>query len=252
MRIAVNLATRPYADLGPAIRRLRIGIAALIAICLGLAIGLHLVHNKAEEARTREHALDGQLAQLASERQSYLVLMQQPENAQLLSEATMLNQLIDEKAFSWTLAMENLETLLPSGVQVTTIEPIRDKDGHITLHLRVVGPQDRSLMLVRNLEHSRRFVEPRIVGESAEEAGNAASQRLEPVSLSNRFDFDILADYTPPTLEERRTVKAAAKQLQDKSRAAASPAAGNFAPRATAMGKPNPATVMPRQQGGVR
>ena len=45
--------------------------------------------------------------------------------------------------------MEDLETVLPSGVQVTTLEPIRDKDGHITLRLRVLGPRDRSIQLYR-------------------------------------------------------------------------------------------------------
>ena len=111
----------------------------------------------------------------------------------------LLNQLFDEKAFSWTLAMEAMETVLPAGVQVTSIEPIRDKDGHITVHLRVVGPRDRAVDLVRNLEHSRRFLQPRIVGENAE-SSNGPSQRQEPVSASNRFDFDLLAEYNPPTL----------------------------------------------------
>ena len=102
--------------------------------------------------------------------------------------------------------MEALETVLPAGVQVTSIEPIRDKEGHITVHLRVVGPRDRAVDLVRNLEHSRRFLQPRIVGESAE-SNNGPGQRLEPVSPSNRFDFDLLADYNPPTPEERTAAK---------------------------------------------
>ncbi len=86
--------------------------------------------------------------------------MRQPANAQVLAQAEALNQLFDEKAFSWTLAMEDLETVLPGGVQVSTIEPVRDKDGHITLHLRVIGPRDRAVELVQNLEHSKRFLLP--------------------------------------------------------------------------------------------
>ncbi len=62
--------------------------------------------------------------------------MQQPDNARTLQQAESLNQLFDEKAFSWTLAMEDLETVLPAGVQVTTLEPTV-KDGQITVHLRV-------------------------------------------------------------------------------------------------------------------
>jgi len=36
------------------------------------------------------------------------------------------------------------------------------------LHLHVIGPRDRAVELVRNLEHSKRFLLPRIVGENAD------------------------------------------------------------------------------------
>jgi type IV pilus assembly protein PilN len=201
MRVTLNLATRPFADLGPALKRLRIGMGILALLAVGLGLGLRALHQKAEQARAREHSLDGEIARITQERKNDLALMQQPDNAQLLTQAEALNRLFDEKAFSWTLAMENLETVLPSGVQVSTLEPVRAKDGHITLHLRVVGPRDRSVELVRNLEHSRRFLLPRIVGENSE-ASNSPNQRLEPVSATNRFTFDLLAEYNPPSPEE--------------------------------------------------
>ena len=72
-----------------------------------------------------------------------------------------------------TPAMENLETVLPAGVQVTQIQPVRAKNGQITLQLRVLGPRDLSVELVRNLEHSKRFLRPRISGESAESSGGS-------------------------------------------------------------------------------
>ena len=204
MRVTLNLATRPFADLGPAIKRLRIGMGILALLAIALGLGLRALHQKAEEARAREHSLDGEIARVTQERQNYQALMQRPDNAQLLTQANDLNRLFDEKAFSWTLAMENLETVLPGGVMVSTIEPVRNKDGHITLHLRVVGPRDRSVDLVRNLEHSRRFLEPRIVGENSE-TNSGPNQRLEPVSASNRFNFDLLAEYNPPLPQEIKT-----------------------------------------------
>ena len=114
--------------------------------------------------------------------------MRQPENAQVLAQAEALNQLFDEKAFSWTLAMEDLETVLPGGVQVTSIEPTRDKDGHITLHLRVLGPRDRAIELVANLEHSQALSSAAHRGRKPgveRRAGRArgAGERLEPRQL---------------------------------------------------------------------
>ncbi|HET6170278.1 MAG TPA: fimbrial assembly protein, partial [Terracidiphilus sp.] len=171
MRIGINLASRPFADLGPALKGMRIAMGALVVVAIAMIFGLHALHQRAEEARARDHSLDGQIARITSERQGYQAMMQQPQNAEVLTQAESLNKLFDEKAFSWTLAMEDLETVLPGGVQVTSIEPARDKDGRITLHLRVLGARDRAIELVANLEHSKRFVRPRIVNESSESSG---------------------------------------------------------------------------------
>ncbi len=206
MRISLNLATRPFADFGPALKRLRIAMGVLLLIAIGLVFGLRAFDKKAEAARARDHSLDGQIAQIAQERQSYKELMRQPANAQLVQQAATLNRLFDEKSFSWTLAMEDLETVLPGGVQVSTLEPARAKNGQITLHLRVIGPRDRAVELVRNLEHSKRFLSPRIVGENAEAAG-VPGERLEPVSASTKVDFELLAEYNPASPGERKAVK---------------------------------------------
>ncbi len=203
MRISLNLATRPYADLGPALKRLRIAMAALGVAAIVLGLGLRGLHQKADQARWTEQQVQNQIDGVNRERAGYRDMMLRPDNAQLLDQVATLNQLFDQKAFSWTLAIEDLETVLPAGVQVTNLEPVRAKDGPTTLRLRVVGPRDRAVELVSNLEHSRHFVEPRIVSESAESAGGPAA-RLEPVSASDRVNFDLLADYNPAASSERR------------------------------------------------
>jgi type IV pilus assembly protein PilN len=231
MRIALNLATRPFADVGPAVKRLRIAMAVLAVVAIGLGLGLRAFHQKAEQARARAHSLDGQIARIAQERQGYVEMMHEPANAQLLDHVEALNRLFDVKSFSWTLAIEDLETVLPGGVQVSTLEPVRDdKLGKITLHLRVIGPRDRAVELVRNLEHSKRFLLPRIVGENAESTGGPG-ERLEPVSASNRVDFDVLAEYNPALAGERKVAKTPSLARED--------SAGHPAPR-TGLGPGRP------------
>lgn len=241
MRVAINLASRPFADIAPALRNLRIAIGVLVLAAAALALGLHAVHDKAEAARARDHSLDGKIAQVRQERQRYQAIMQQPDNARTLQQAENLNHLFDEKAFSWTLAMEDLETVLPAGVQVTTLEPTV-KDGQISVRLRVIGPRDKDVELVQNLEHSRHFLLPRIVGENAESAGGP-NQRAEPVSASNRVDFDVVADYSPGTPEERRLAreKAAAKAHSGANENARPPQSGRppYIPRPHAPVQPS-------------
>jgi type IV pilus assembly protein PilN len=206
MRINLNLATRPYADIRPTLKRLRIAMLVLVLISGGAYLGLREVHYRAEAARARAHSLDGEIARVSAERQGYINMMQEPDNAQLLAETKTLNGLFDEKAFSWTLTMESLETVLPGGVQVSTLEPARAPDGHIALHMRVIGPRDKGIEFVRNLEHSQRFLLPRIVGETAENLSGQV-RNPQPVSNTNRFSFDLTADYNPPSEDE---VKSAA------------------------------------------
>jgi type IV pilus assembly protein PilN len=210
MRITLNLATRPFADLGPAIKRLRIAMGVMAGLCVAFGIGLHFFHSKAEVARASQRTLDSKIAAISRERQQYIDMMHQPPNAALLTQVGELNQLFDEKAFSWTLALEDLETVLPGGVQASSLEPVRAKDGIITLHLRVIGPRDREVKLVENLEHSKRFLSPRIVGEVVEQSEGQNQQRVEPVSASNRFNFDLLAEYNPAAPNELAAQRKAA------------------------------------------
>jgi type IV pilus assembly protein PilN len=240
MRVSINLATRPFADLGPALKRLRIGMAVLAVLSGALWLGIHLLGSKAEAARQRERVVDGSVTRLNQERQGYQNQLHQPDNAGVLVQTDVLNKLFDEKSFSWTLAMEDLETVLPASVQVVSLEPIRDKEGTITLHLRVQGPRDRAVTLVQNLEHSRRFMQPRIVNETAD-TGNGPNDRLVPISATGRVNFDLLADYNPATPGER---KALAKKQQADSAEHPMPKAAPF--------HAGPGALRPPYTDGVR
>ncbi len=216
MRITLNLATHPFVDMEPRIKLMRAVLGSLALIAIGLGISLFAIHQKAEEARVRDRLLDSQIARINQERLGYKNLMHRPENTELMNRIGELNQILDEKEFSWTLAMEDLETVLPGGVQVTTLEPYREKDGNTTLHLRVIGPRDRSLDLVRNLERSRYFLLPRIVGESFETSGGP-NEKVEPVSASNRVNFDLLAEYNSAALTEPVRLKEKIEKKPEKT-----------------------------------
>jgi type IV pilus assembly protein PilN len=242
MRISINLASKPFTDLGPILRQLRIAMGALAVLALGFWIGLHFFHAAAEKARARTHSLDGEFAKLNAERQGYQNLMNEPDNARVLTESQALNQLFDEKTFSWTLAMEDLERVLPGGVQVATLEPLRDpKTGIITVKMRIQGPRDKVIDLVRNLEHSRRFVRARIMEESVDSGSNTA-QKQEPISLSMKANFNLQADYNLPSEEESKAILKKQKKPVDV------PVVNKREPYPGAMAPARPAMQQPQQQ----
>lgn len=196
MRITVNLASHPYVELRPIYNRLRTWMAILALIGLALWFLYRSERTQAQETMARVTSVQTHVQQLENQQRSYVALMQQPKEAAILQQSDFLNGLFRRKAFSWTATMTDLENVLPSGVQVLSIDPIVAPDGHVTIRLRVTGARDRALDLVRNLEKSRHFAAPRLASETL--ANTPGSQgNVQAVSTNTNVNFDILADYRP-------------------------------------------------------
>ncbi len=195
MRIAVNLASHPYVELRPVYNRLRTWILILALVGVALWYLYRIERIQAEAAEAQVTGVENRVRDLEHQQQSYQAMMQEPKDAAILKQSTFLNGLFQHKAFSWTATMTDLETVLPSGVQVMSIDPIVAPDGHVTIRLRVTGDRGRALDLIRNLEKSRHFASPRLASETL-----ATGQGPQNVNTGD-VNFDILADYRPLRLE---------------------------------------------------
>lgn len=206
MRITVNLATRPFTELRPLLARLRLIMLALLVVAVGLGLWLQSLTARAAAAQAQMDALKAQTRVYTDERARNEARMRQPGNKAVLERSRFLNELFARKSFSWTATMMDLERVLPVGVQVTSIDPVITKEGDVQIRLRVSGDRDRTIQLVRNLEHSQRFVGPRLVSETAmtkEKATALGSPGLQTVSgfagtpSGAGVEFDILSGYNP-------------------------------------------------------
>lgn len=200
MRISVNLATKPFVELRPLFLRLRVAMAALAVLAVGLGVALHSLSAKASAAEAQSRGIEAQTAAYQQEKQHNEARMRQPANAAVLERSRFLNAVFARKSFSWTAVMMDLERVLPSGVQVTSIEPQVSTDGAVNIRLKVSGDRDRAVQLVRNLETSARFVGPRLSGEAAQQT-NQLLQRTgmqEPgTGGPGTVQFDIVSGYNP-------------------------------------------------------
>jgi type IV pilus assembly protein PilN len=229
MRIQLNLASRKFVELGPLYLRLRILIVLLAVIAVPLWLLLATEKGKAAAAKARLDAVNQQIQAIESQRQAFQAQMLQPQNAAVLAQSQFLNQTFASKAFSWTAVMMDLENVLPSGVQVLSIDPVLAKDGKVTIRLRVNGPHDRGVDLVRNLEKSRRFLAPRLARETAENNQNGRS--VEQVSTTTNVNFDLLAEYNPlPEPVEKPAAQHDHAPTESKHRKATPRAAGMTTP----------------------
>jgi len=196
MRIAINLATRPFVELRPLFARLRLAMAALAITAISLGIGLHFLNKNARTAQAQMGSLKAQTLAVQIERQTNEARMREPQNRAVLDRSRFLNDLFARKSFSWTAVMMDLERVLPAGVQVTSIEPAITAEGDVNIRLRVSGQRDLAVDLVRNLERSQRFLAPRLANETAQ----SQERGLQPVAdtgASGGVEFDILSGYNP-------------------------------------------------------
>ena len=135
--------------------------------------------------------------------------------------ASVLNQLIERKAFSWTRVLENLEKVMPPRVHLESISPQLDEDNQLGLKMTVAGDsRDRALELARRMEESRRFAQTRVEAGHAEQSQTGDTER-----------FDIVAIYIPEQIVP--AAPAAEPKAETKSKTGATPKAG-IKPKTTA------------------
>jgi len=244
MRISINLATRPFVELRPLFARLRLVMAALVLLAVGLGFGLHTMQQRArvDEAQMRE--LKVQTSVVENERRANDTRMLEPQNRAVLERSKFLNALFASKSFSWTAVMMDLENVLPAGVQVTSIDPVISAEGDVNIHLRVSGPRELQVDLVRNLERSQRFLAPHVANETAqtEEQGRLMSVGA---GVPGGVEFDIVSGYKPLSAEMvKRPVRRefAEKDLASSGRPA----------KSSARGRAQKPAIKPATKGGAR
>ena len=249
MRITVNLATRPFVELRPFFLRLRIFMAVLAVVGVGALIATHLLQKKLDVAKAQLDQVHENVVAARNEKQGNEQRMRQPANAAVLARAHFLNALFLRKSFSWTAVMMDLETVLPVGVQVTSIEPQISSNGNVIIRLRVSGERDRAVQLVRNLERSKRFLAPRLTGEAAQ-TKELGTQGNPNVANTNSLappgvEFEILADYNPLPEGEAYTT-GRSKKIASKS------ASSKRSKSSGVVTKPNAATHRKQAKGGAQ
>ncbi len=208
MRISVNLANRPFVELRPLFARLRLAMVVMAVLAIGLGFALHSLNAKAAVARARMDALKAETYKYQHERQVNEARMHQPQNMAVLERSQFLNSVFEWKSFSWTAVMMDLEKVLPTGVQVTSIEPQITKEGDVNIRLRVSGDREQAVQLVRNLETSQRFLSPRLSSEQAQtqEANRSVNA---PVTTPGAVQFEILSGYNPLPVKPVKEISAA-------------------------------------------
>ncbi len=150
MRSPLNLATRPAAN-----ERLGALLFAIAATLLVIATVVHAL-GVARLASTAATSLDEEVARLTTEREALRekdrVLRALKVDKAAIERWGAVKGLVDQRAFSWTGLLSQLEAALPKDVRLKSIAP-EFRKGRYTLSLEAVARNaSDAVPLVKTLE----------------------------------------------------------------------------------------------------
>jgi type IV pilus assembly protein PilN len=191
MQLNINLASQPYEDSRQFWTYWGTGLGLLVlvtALLVFLAVNGFI---EGSQDRKQMAKLKTQLAEFDREKIQAEAMLNQPQNRMVRDQSRFLNELFERKAFSWTLAFEQLEQVMPAHLHVISIHPGISADNNLELKLVVGGEtREQALDLVRKMEGSKHFRQTRIDAEKFETESNTNNNR-------DRVQFDINALYVP-------------------------------------------------------
>jgi len=195
MRININLASHPYELAREYKRRMTILIAALAALAVML-VGYIVYQRTQSRSINRQLAdLQRQMDVLNREESQARALLNRPGNRTIADQSEFLNDLFARKSMSWTHIFTVMEKIVPPELHVTSMKPEYSKTGDLVLHVIVAtDSRDRANELMRNMEKSNHFREPKVLAESV--VANTSEQ-----GQSGNTQFDIAAIYVPGSME---------------------------------------------------
>jgi hypothetical protein len=125
--IRTNLSTRPFYN----VRAVQVALLTLAVVVLGITLFnvvriLSLVTSQETLGATADQA-EREAARLRSEAARIRAQINPAELATVASAAREANDLIDQRAFSWTELFTQFESTLPADVRITAVQPRLEK-----------------------------------------------------------------------------------------------------------------------------
>jgi len=196
MRIDINLASQRYEDARQFYFRWGGALIVLVALTLGLAF-LGWRHYQSTAA-DRKHINDWRqkISGLEQERRHAEEVLNRPENRDVRDQSRFWNDVIDEKSFSWTQLLSDLEKIMPGRAYLLSVQPTLTTDKRLKLKLTIAADNhENGVELQAKMEHSDHFHGPVIVSEGVRPT-QGAGPATTPIT-----EFVIETFYTPTSVE---------------------------------------------------
>jgi type IV pilus assembly protein PilN len=196
MRININLASQKYEAAGQFYLRWGTALALAVMVTLGLAFLAWSNYRNAGNDRRHITELQNKIAKLDQQQKQAQAVLNQPENQDVRDQKNFWNDVFDQRSFSWTQLISDLEKIMPARAYVISVQPTLTPERQLKLKLLIAGEShDNALELQRKMEGSERFHECSIKREGMRTQTQGAPG---PAARSQAvWEFEIETFYTP-------------------------------------------------------
>jgi type IV pilus assembly protein PilN len=182
--IHLNLAARPYRDYRPV-------YAAVVVLSLLTAFlmlnNIETYYRYIRETKTTRTKIASLETQLQKERQRLQMTEQRKAGldlARLSAQTRFINSKLQERAFSWSVLLDELESILGDDVRLISVSPSFTEEGPVRLSLQFESKTDSGLTeTIDQMNADPQFIDP--------------FPRTQTTAENGRYKFFITVDYVP-------------------------------------------------------
>jgi type IV pilus assembly protein PilN len=196
MRLNLNLASLRYEAAGQFYFRWGMALALVVMVTLGLTFLAWSTYRNAANHRRHITELQNKIAQLDQQQKHAQAVLNQPQNQDVRDQKNFWNDVFDQRSFSWTQLISDLEKIMPARAYVISVQPTLTPERQLKLKLVIAGEShDNALELQRKMEGSERFHESSIKHEGLHtQTQGAQGQAVKSQAI---WEFEIETFYTP-------------------------------------------------------
>ena len=185
--IHLNLASRPYRDYRP-VYAVVVLMSLLTAFLMLQNIETYYRYTHETQAtRTKIADLESQQRREKQLEESAQTRLQSIDLAFLDEQTRFVNAKLAERAFSWSMLLDELESVIANDVRLLSVAPAFNEDGTIQLNLSFQAKTGNGMITTINRMHADpQFFNPFPSNESVAEDGT--------------YSFGLTVGYRPPSM----------------------------------------------------
>jgi type IV pilus assembly protein PilN len=203
MRLNINLATKPYEDVGKFLARW--GMITVLLAILTAGLLFTAVSNYRNSKTLNAQIVDRQqkIDALEKDRANAIEILGRPANKSVATTSRFFNDALQRKSLSWTRIFMDLERIMPPGLHVVSITPEMNKDNQLGIRLLVGGSShDKAVELVHRMEESPTFKRAQLHSE------------MMAQGTADAVQFEITSTYIPAHVTPQAPAKSESKVSQ--------------------------------------